>query len=110
MGARHSCARAPRSVCLADSGNGWRIRFADGSEWVREVFYCPFCGVELDAMGKSRFPEMPPNSKRVQCVETGETFPSIAAAARSCGLSRSALYDALHGRRPTAGGRRWEFS
>lgn len=110
MAASHACAKAPKGIALADAGGGWRIRFADGREWVREVFYCPFCGVELKETGLGRFPKQPPNTRRVRCVDTGEVFPSIAAAARSCGLNCSTVSAALHGRHPMAGGKRWEFA
>ena len=110
MAANHACAKAPKGITLADSGSGWRIRFADGREWVREVFYCPFCGVELKDTGLGRFPKQPPNRKRVRCVDTGEVFPSVAAAARSCGMSRASIADAVSGRRQKAGGKRWEFA
>lgn len=110
MAARHACAKAPKGIAIADSGGGWRIQFADGREWVREVFYCPFCGVELKETGLGRFPKKPPNTKRVRCVDTGEVFQSVAEAARSCGLNSSTVSAALNGRHPRAGGKRWEFA
>ncbi len=43
----------------------------------------------------------------VRCLDTGELFPSAAAAGRRFHLSRSAIYLAVNGKRSQAGGRRF---
>lgn len=43
----------------------------------------------------------------VVCLETGERFPSQAAAARAAGVSASAIRNALDG---TAGGYYWIYA
>ncbi len=47
--------------------------------------------------------------KSVVCVETGEEFKSISAAAASVGVSMKAVSSALHGKCKTAGGHQWAF-
>ena len=114
MDAVHSCARMPRGLSIADGGGGWRIRFPGGSEWAREVAYCPFGGVELDAAGRrdpARFPGgRPKNARAVRCLDTGEEFPSLAAAARAVGCGDQAIRGNIKGRQKTAAGMRWEFA
>lgn len=44
----------------------------------------------------------------VRCVETGECFPSAAAAARSVGRAGSNILDAVR-RGGLCGGKHWEF-
>jgi hypothetical protein len=46
--------------------------------------------------------------KQVRCVETGEVFPSAAAAGRRFNLSRSAVSLVVLGKRPGAGGHHFE--
>ena len=48
-------------------------------------------------------------SRSVYCVETGQTYPSGAAAARDLGVNRNAIYNSIrHGHR--AGGRHWSWT
>ena len=51
-----------------------------------------------------------PNRKRVRCVETGEIFESIRAAARACNVSKSQINDAIthRNRVQTCCGYHWE--
>lgn len=49
------------------------------------------------------------NKKAVICVETGEKFESVAAAARAYGISYPGITACLHGRGKTAAGRHWKF-
>lgn len=46
--------------------------------------------------------------RQVRCVDTGEVFPSAAAAGRRFHLSRSAVSLAVLGKRDVAGGHRFE--
>ena len=48
-------------------------------------------------------------SKRVKCIETGETFPSIMAAGRAYNISYQVIASCLHGRGKTAAGKHWKF-
>lgn len=50
--------------------------------------------------------------KRVECVETCETFDSISAAARAVGVAYPCLYGCLAGypKRKTAGGYHWKYA
>lgn len=48
------------------------------------------------------------HTKPVRCVETGESFPSAAAAARSIGRAGSNILDAIR-RGGQCGGKHWEF-
>lgn len=48
--------------------------------------------------------------KEVRCVETGETYPSAAAAARAKGVTPGMVNHVLKGRQATAGGHRWEYT
>lgn len=49
-------------------------------------------------------------AKKVLCVDTGEVFDSLSAAARKIGGSIAPISMALHGRRSTAHGYRWRFA
>lgn len=44
----------------------------------------------------------------IKCVETGEVFPSQAAAARWAGIHKYGINNVLKGRQKTAGGYHWE--
>jgi hypothetical protein len=50
------------------------------------------------------------HARGVQCVETGEVFPSIVAAAKAHGVKPSNLSDHLKGRGYTVGGRKYEYA
>ena len=108
----HSSQAMPGRLELVDDGDGWRIRFPNGSMWAQRVGYCPFCGAELGALRErdpARFPGgMPKNARAVRCLDTGEEFPSIAAAARACGCGAQGIMRTINGHQTTAGGRRWE--
>lgn len=45
---------------------------------------------------------------KVRCIETGEIFPSIAAAGRAIGIHQYGINLCLLGRQKTAGGYHWE--
>lgn len=48
--------------------------------------------------------------RKVRCLETGNVYPSLAAAGRDCGLSSGDLISlCCRGQRETAGGYHWEF-
>lgn len=49
------------------------------------------------------------HAKKVVCVNTGEIFPSVADAAKSCGASVQALSSMLHGKCATCKKMRWRF-
>lgn len=51
----------------------------------------------------------PHNNKNVLCVETGETFDSIADAERKTGIARPNISKVLSGKRKTAGGFHWRY-
>ena len=50
------------------------------------------------------------NIKPVLCVETGQVFDSVKAAAEWVGLSNNAVSMAARGECPTAGGYHWEYA
>lgn len=52
--------------------------------------------------------QIPPNRKKVRCVETGEVFESIKLAAQKIGIRPCNISDYLHGRQKIAGGYHWE--
>lgn len=69
-----------------------------------------FCTVKYNnnyGTGKLRAAEK--NGKRVRCVETGETFISIGAAAKSVGGSKGNLWSVLNGKYKTAYGYHWAY-
>lgn len=47
--------------------------------------------------------------RAVRCVETGQVYPSIKAAAADKGLPAPSIGRTCNGRRKTAGGEHWEF-
>lgn len=47
-------------------------------------------------------------ARPVRCIETGQVYPSAAAAARSLYLSRNCIYQAIN-KSYRAGGYRWEW-
>ena len=49
-------------------------------------------------------------SRPVVCVETKETFPNIKAAAKSAGVSDSAISQSLRGIAKTSGGYHWVYA
>ena len=49
------------------------------------------------------------NMVKVRCVDTGEIFESVSAAARSIEVNRSAICLCCQGKRKTAGGKKWEY-
>lgn len=49
------------------------------------------------------------NKRAVICLETGQIFESIAAAAKWVGISRNSIADAIYGRTKSAGGYHWKF-
>lgn len=48
--------------------------------------------------------------REVVCVETGETYPSAAAAARAHDVTPGMINHVLKGRQATAGGYKWEYT
>ncbi len=50
------------------------------------------------------------NRKSVICVETGEVFPSISAAAKHFGILGQGIYDVLNGVKVTTGGYHWHYA
>ena len=45
--------------------------------------------------------------KSVECIETGEVFESISAAAKATGIPKSSISAVCSGKMKTAGGRKW---
>lgn len=48
-------------------------------------------------------------SKKVLCVETGVTYNSISDAAKSIGVSFTAVSNVCNGKQKTSGGYHWQF-
>lgn len=46
----------------------------------------------------------------VQCIETGEIFPSLSEAARQANINCGNIRQVCNGKRKTAGGYRWKFA
>lgn len=47
--------------------------------------------------------------RKIRCVETGEIFPSIKAAAENYGLNSPNISAVLAGKKKTVGGFHWEY-
>lgn len=62
-----------------------------------------------DVLGKTPAVGNPFNRKSVRCVETGDIYASAKDAAKSMGVSRSVISDALRGRQHTSAGYHWEY-
>lgn len=50
-----------------------------------------------------------PSARKVMCVETGETFGSLADAGRWIGKTPEAIYACCRGKANTAGGYHWQY-
>lgn len=53
--------------------------------------------------------ELSPVARKVKCIETGEVFPSITAAAQNISRAYSTVANVLRGLKKTAGGYHWEY-
>ena len=53
---------------------------------------------------------MNPAARAVRCIDTGEVFETIKAAADSKGIGRDPIAYVCHNKRKHAGGLRWEFA
>ena len=62
-----------------------------------------------DVLGKTPAVGNPFNRKPVRCVETGDIYESAKDAAKSMGVYRSVISDALRGRQKSSAGCRWEY-
>ena len=51
----------------------------------------------------------PKHYKKVRCLETGEIFPTITAAAKWAGVAENTLCATLHGKQKTSGKKHWEY-
>ena len=72
-------------------------------EWCTHQSNCVHAIQELGAKrGKAK--------TAVRCSETGVTFPSAAAAARSLSVSDMAIRKCLYGQTHTAGGFHWQYA
>lgn len=109
MDARHSCSAMPKGLSIADSGEGWRIRFPGGREWRRGIAYCPFCGLHLN-MRSAFAGGTPKNARAVRCVETGAVYASAAEAERRTGVGQSGIREALRDASKRAGGLSWVYA
>ena len=112
MGARHACQGMPKGIGLASDGGGWRIVFANGQAWVREIAYCPWCGHRL---GRGSSPSAfasgaPKNARAVRCIETGAVYASAAEAERRTGIGQSSIREALRDASKRAGGLSWAYA
>ena len=54
--------------------------------------------------------EKHPKATAVLCIDTGETYPTIEAAAHSAGITRSGISACCRGLQQTAGGLRWCYT
>lgn len=104
------CSSMPKGLSIADSGEGWRIRFREGSEWRREVSYCPFCGTRLSR--RNAFAGgAPRNARAVRCVDTGEVYESQSAAAIAHGVAQTTISACCRGKvERLKSGMRFEFA
>ena len=73
-------------------------------EWCDQKRNIQHAVYELGRMGRLFYP-----MREVMCVETGEKFESISAAARSKNLNVQNLFSACKGRYHTCGGLHWEY-
>ena len=96
----------PADVTAGSAKRVWWICPECGREWKKEVsnraagsILCKQCQRKKGGRGRA-----------VKCVETGETWPSITAAADAAGLkSESSICDAIKFTHRTAGGFHWEY-
>lgn len=83
----------------------------DYSKPLEIIWCCPKCHDRLDRERRRR--EGKPYHSRVRavvCVETGETYPSIASAARAVGRKQNSLSQCLGGRSETSAGYHWRYA
>lgn len=66
-------------------------------------------GVPLSETHKAHLSATAKNKRRVRCIETGEIFESIAAAAKWAGVAACTMTSTLHGKQKTAGKYHWTF-
>lgn len=111
MSGAHACSGMPRGVSVSDCEGGWHVHFAH-SYWRREIAYCPFCGKALAdcaplSSGECRRGK---KGKAVRCLDTGEVFPTIKAAAQAHGVSDCSIINVCKGKQKKAKEERWEFA
>lgn len=70
--------------------------------------------MRLSSLGKNKgdkngmFGKISPLRKKVRCIETDETFPSITMAAKNKGISVKSIQNIFRGKSKTAGKFHWE--
>lgn len=67
-------------------------------------------GIKLSDEWKHNLSMAQPHKKRIECVETKETFESFADAARKTGICRPHIVSVCTGRRKTAGGFHFRYA
>lgn len=113
MSVEHKCTRMPKGVkSVVHSDDGWHINFGD-QLWIATICFCPWCGRKFttkdDNFYVPNINRVSTNAKAVRCIDTGETFESIAAAARAHGANESGIIRVCKGKAKQTKGERWEF-
>lgn len=111
MSVEHRCDQMPKGVkSMVLLEDGWHINFAN-SFWVVPVKFCPWCGRKFSDGNDAFFVANRGSSgvRAVRCIDTGETFPSIARAAKAHNVSDMSIIRVCKGQAKQAKGERWEF-
>lgn len=79
--------------------NGWKYSWADEKGHAIEGFIKKF----INPMKKKK-----PVRSKIRCIETGEVYPSIVAAAKAVGVGSRSLNKVFTGLHKTSAGYHWE--
>ena len=105
-------SRWPVPIACRDTGNRFES-LGDAAEWAgceaTEIAECLAGRVEKAGEHRWAF-QTKTLARPVTCIDTGETFPSVAAAARWAKIGESCIFHVLAGRTKTAGGYRWTYA
>ena len=67
-------------------------------------------GRKLSDEWKANLSAAQPHKRRVECIDTGETYESFADAARRTGLRRTGIVQCCTGKKKTVGGFRFRYA
>lgn len=113
MSVEHKCTHMPNGVeSIVRSDDGWHINFGN-QFWTASIAFCPWCGRKFTTKDNDFYVpsvnRVSTHARAVRCIDTGETFESIAAAARAHGVSDSNIIRVCKGKAKQTKGERWEF-
>lgn len=89
-------------VCASSIRNALKGRYntAGGYHW---------CELDTPIEAQQQILQLRPNLRPVHCIETGQSFPTIKAAAEWAGVASCSLHDGLNGRSKTVAGYHWQY-